>query len=520
MKKLTLLLLILLTVQLATAQSIFQKTFSGAGYDYGFSIKQTTDTGYIILGQTNSFGAGNYDVFLIKADAHGDTLWTKTFGGTDYEYGHSVNQTSDGGYIIVGTTSSFGSGFKNVLLIKIDTNGDTLWTKAFGGSDYDFGYGVQQTTDGGYIVAGNTGSFSAGDGNVYLFKTDASGTLLWTKTFGGTNLDVAYSVQQTTDGGYIVTGTTTSFGAGDYDFYLIKTDAYGDTLWAKTFGGTGIDQGRFVQQTTDGGYIIVGATWSFGAGNSDIYLIKTDANGDTLWTKTFGGTDYDYGYSAHQTTDGGYIITGTESLGANTEVCLIKTDGNGDTLWVKTFGGIIGDLGNSVNQTGDGGYIIAGTTFTFGPDIYIIKADSLGNSTCNQSNPTTTVTNPATIITTPVSVISSPFSIEKSAPVTVGSGGIIHSLCTPVTINEITADDSFTIYPNPSNGRFIITFKNRILKGKIKIENTFGTQVFLEDIFEESQRIINLKNISGGVYFVNVCDGEKSYSKKLIVGCD
>jgi len=215
--------------------------------------------------------------------AFAQTSWWRTYGGTGYDEGYSVQQTADGCYIITGFTESFGVGTPetaNVYLIKTNTSGDTLWTRTYGGRDDDWGYSVQQTADGGYVIAGTTFSFGAGNLDVYLIKTDASGDALWTRTYGGSDCDEGYSVQQTADGSYIIAGYSASFGTGDdNDVYLIKTDASGDTAWTRTYGGTNYEEGRSVQQTQDGGYIVAGITRSFGAGLSDVYLIKTDSLG-------------------------------------------------------------------------------------------------------------------------------------------------------------------------------------------------------------------------------------------------
>jgi hypothetical protein len=370
---------ILSWVQVSYAQppdSVWTQTFGGALNDYGAVVQQTNDDGYVIVGTISED-----DVYLIKTDSGGDVLWTQTFGGALVDVGASVQQTTDGGFIVAGWTYSFGAGGKDVYLVKTDSGGSTLWTQTFGGAFTEGGFSVKQTTDSGYIITGYTHSFGAGMGDVYLIKTDSSGNIQWTQTFGGANPENGYSVQQTTDGGYIVTGYTLSYGAGNSDVYLIKTDSSGNTQWMQTFGGAGYDVGRYVQQTTDCGYIVAGTTESFGAGSRDVYLIKTDSGGEVQWTQTFGGTGTDHGCSVQQTTDSGYIVSGsTTSYGAGgNDVYLIKTDSSGEVLWTQTFGGSDEDHGGSVQQTTDGGYITTGSTSSYGAggiDVYLIKLES------------------------------------------------------------------------------------------------------------------------------------------------
>jgi hypothetical protein len=352
--------------------TLWTKTFGGDSYDLGYSVQQTLDEGYIITGYTSSFGAGNYDIWLIKTDAGGDTTWTKTFGGIFTDMGQAVQQTNDEGYIITGYTSSSGAGSFDALLIKTDSAGDTLWTKRLGSSGDDYAYSVQQTVDQGYIVTGITSSFGANNYDLWLVKIDASGDTLWTKMFGGSGIEAGYSVQQTADEGFIICGSTDSFGNGPQDLWLIKTDAAGDTVWTKTLGGDAFESGNTVRQTADNGYIICGCTDSFGAGDFDAWLIKTDANGDTLWTQTFGGSYADLGNSVRQTTDWGYVICGITDLSGYNErdIWLIKTDSSGDALWTKTFCQSGDDQGFDIQQTSDQGYIITGN---FNHNLALIK---------------------------------------------------------------------------------------------------------------------------------------------------
>lgn len=256
------------------------------------------------------FVAGLITTLMLSGSAFAVITFERTYGGSREDMATSVTQTTDGGYILTGFARSYGSGYANAYLIKTDSLGEVLWMNIY--SDYTESVGafVAQTSDGGYIVTGYAGAPN-NPWDLYLIKTDSLGSTSWTKTYGGTSgnrHDRGNSVSQTCDGGYIIAGETGSYGAGSSDVWLIKVNSQGDTLWTKTYGGNAEDVGRSVGQTDDEGYIIGGWTKSYGAGSDDFYLIKTDSLGDTLWTRTYGGTSADRGYSVSQTLDGGYIV--------------------------------------------------------------------------------------------------------------------------------------------------------------------------------------------------------------------
>jgi len=495
----------------------FAKTFGGSGYDEALSVQQTSDGGYIVTGGTGSFGAGGADVFLLKTDASGNLQWAKTFGGNNSDYAWSVQQTSDGGYIVAGYTLSFGAGNFDVFLLKTDASGNLQWVKTFGGSDYDWAFSVQQTSDGGYIVAGETRSFVTGSYYVFLLKTDASGNLQWAKTFGGNNGDYARSVQQTSDGGYIVAGYTWSFGAGGVDIFLLKTDASGNLQWAKTFGGSDWDYASSVQQTSDGGYIVAGYTLSFGAGNNDVFLLKTDASGNLQWSKTFGGSNHDWAFSVQQTSDGGYIVAGwTYSFGAgNNDVFLLKTDASGNLQWAKTFRGDSTDYARSVQQTSDGGYIVAGGTSSFGAgweDVFLLKTDANGNiGTCAiVGSPTPTVTTPTTTETNPTPTETSPTPTVTTPSPTVTSPTLSVSEPCPISISEEQRfDGCFADVLRVGKGHITVSSVGEF---RVKVYDVSGNVV--KDVEGKGVLRISFKK---GVYFVEVLSREGKKTQRVIV---
>jgi uncharacterized delta-60 repeat protein len=363
-------------------------TFGGTNYDYGQSVQQTSEGGYVVAGYSYLFGSS--DLYVVKWNADGTVQWKTSVGGTNWDAGYSIQQTNDGGYIIGGSTYTPGSDY-DIYVVKLDGLGNLQWTKIIGGLGIDACNSVQQTSDGVYILGGHTASFGPNKADFYIVKLNASGTLIWTKTIGGTSWDYGHSIQQTSDGGYVIGGYTLSFGVVNYDVYVVKLDSLGNLQWTKTIGGNGDDRGYSVQQTSDGGYVLTGYTASFGAGNNDVYVIKLNSFGNLQWTKTIGGANADQGNSIHQTTDTGYVITGyTTSFGAgNNDVYLIKLDASGNLQWTKTIGGANADQGNSIKQISDGSYIIGGSTTSFGAgtsDVYFIKLDTSGNTCCTTGN--------------------------------------------------------------------------------------------------------------------------------------
>jgi len=369
----------ILSAQTLAPDTTWTQMYSGGLYDWAWQVQQTTDGGYIMVGDTESAGAGSFDIGVIKTDENGVTVWAKTYGGLSEDRGQSIQLTTDGGYIIAGTTLSYGNGWYDIWLIKIDSEGNELWSKTFGGTSWDWGYYVEQTTDGGYIITGckDPGIYSIWD--IYLIKTDSEGNTLWTKTFGGDSYDVGHCVKQTSDGGYIITGYTYSYGAGSSDMWLIKTDGNGNLEWDNTFGDTEPEHGYSVIQSGDE-YVVTGYTKSYGEGDYDVWLVKTDNEGNEIWNKTYGGPEDDRSFAIQYTSDDNFVVAGfTDSFGAgNYDMWLLKIDNAGDTLWTKTIGDDNLNRARSVVQTTDGGYILAGDTYIYEQgeyNYYLVKID-------------------------------------------------------------------------------------------------------------------------------------------------
>lgn len=385
--------------QIVDSITHWAKSFGGGGSESANSVQQTNDGGFVIAGETstNAFSAGGSDFWLIRLDLNGDIVWEKAYGGTGNEVAYSVRQTSDGGFVVAGSTTSFGAVETDFWILKVDSGGVAGWQKTYGGSESETAYSIQQTNDGGYVVAGSTSSFGAGNSDFWVIKLDVNGNIVWQKTYGGTQDDIAYSVRQTSGGEYIVAGSTKSHGAGagNYaDCWVIKLNNDGTVEWHYTYGGTGFsnDIAYSVQQTSDGRYIVAGTTNSFSQ-RYDFLLLKLYSDGDIQWNRVssmISPTSDEIAWSVQQTADSGYIVAGTttaSSASVGPDMWVLKLDGNGNIgsglteTWSKSYGGLRSDAAYAVRQTVDGGYIIAGDTGSYGAgmkDAWVLKVRSDG----------------------------------------------------------------------------------------------------------------------------------------------
>ena len=308
-------------------------TYGGQYDDEGRAVRQTLDGGYIIAGTTTSFGAGQEDIYVIKTDAFGNAEWTKTYGGWTKDVGNDIQLTADGGYVIAGTTHSFGEVLGDAYLLKINENGNQHWGTIFGGPNSEEGVAVQESSDLGYLLTGSTKSFSSGDWDVFLVKIDVLGQRLWYNTFGGEEDDWGQAVQRVfTDGilevGSIIVGTTNSFGAGSDDIYLMNVANDGEAMWSNAYESGGKDTGNSVFQAPDGTFMILGSTVAPDLDLRDIYFLWVDAEGNIIWDKALQGEGDEWGNSIIKTADGGFIfVGGTRTDEENpSDVNIVKID--------------------------------------------------------------------------------------------------------------------------------------------------------------------------------------------------
>lgn len=529
---LSLTIILLFFSLLSSSQIItFQKLFIGSNsftYHPNYSIIQSSDSGFVIASVFKRDNTTSYvEACLIKTNKYGDTLWTKKYGNANGDdFANSVIQTNDGGYIFTGLLYVFNTSANRLLyIVKTDGNGDTLWTKAYSRSSSSTeGHSIKQTTDGGFIIAGTaTNAFNPASGSDGLiFKIDSVGNILWSKiynfgTVSSSGDEIIYSIEPTIDGGYIATGSENNH------FFLLKTDSIGNVTWLKFFKSTVDERSHNVLIADDSGYVISGYTNSFG-GPTKPFIIKTNSNGDTLWTKKFNfiaNSSVESQIRTCKTTNGGFTLVSAVIIPPyGNNLALIKMDSVGNIEWANTYGNSYYDFGHDVVQTFDGGYVAVGINdklvFNTPSNILMVKTDSNGNSNCNQLSFSPLVSSAPFIVNDTSFVVGSTLNVF-SPPTAVNSGLTDSTICLTVGINEITENNPLLIFPNPSCNNLVVTIGKIINNGKIEIINSLGKVVYHSYINQGSKNDINLTNIPSGIYVVQVRIGDIVYSKKLVV---
>ena len=394
------------TVKLdSSANIMWQKRFGQDYQDIAYSIQQTSDNGYIVGGSTFINMSGREtDIWIMKLDSTGGTTWSNWYGGIDDEWANFVQQTSDGGYIVAGTTYSFGTGGRNIWVSKLNSAGSTTWQKTYGIGNADDAYFIQQTSDGGYIIAGSTYSAPSGY-DMWILKLDSTGNVTWQKSYGGTSADYARSIKQTSDNGYIIAGSTSSSGAGGSDVWVIKVDSAGTISWQNTYGGTNNDAAYAVLQDIDGSYIIAGQTNSFGAGLYDFWVLKLDGSGNIIWQKTYGGPLNDYARSVIKTSDGSFVVAGSgASFGSGVlDFWVLKIDSSGNAgscslmnnssaIFFNSNATVVNTSSTVLSPPSSSESIFAYSSYTIGVDTMICQSSPPGAVPDNDNYPGTPLT--------------------------------------------------------------------------------------------------------------------------------
>lgn len=372
-------------VSMAQAPRKFNFHFGGNGYDAGYDVKQTLDNGYIITGSTSSFGQGNTDMYLIKLDSVGHKKFETSFGSYNNEIGKSVVQLLDSSYVVVGYTNSTGFGGYDVFLVKADKYGNLLWQKTIGGSDWDFAYSLNSTSDGGFIIAGTTYSYGYGNADGYVVKTDANGNIAWTQIYGGVNDDEFKSVVQTNDGGYALTGYTKSYNDVDSgDVWVFKLDALGDSIWSKSYGLGKEDFGNKIILLANSDVLIAGGTKSYSPGmvKETLLLQYNTMNGNLNYSYNDPGTNDEYYNSIVEGLNGSFVGCGKTKNPVLGYQALIDVYGIGYT-YINFYAFALGSNDElfSVARTKDKGFVCVGSTdgnFPTLQDVLFLKIDSLG----------------------------------------------------------------------------------------------------------------------------------------------
>ena len=493
------------------AQAGFQLLTGGTQSEGFYSVTEIPGNGYAMVGSTYSFGVGSEDILLVRTDANGLLLWSKTYGAADIDLANSIAYVPGSGFVIAGGTRSFGSNYDGHLLF-VDLSGNPIWSFSMPASGQDAFNSVAVASDGGFIVAGTVND------NHCQIKVSSTGTLQWMRSLNWGGSSIGLSVMQTADGGYASAGFVAAPGTGSTDITVLKTNPQGDTLWTRRLGGPGFDEAETIRPTPDGGFIISGNSSNFPGGGREFYFIKLDSIGNVMWSKSGGGVGTDYAIDAIATATGYVFIGNSISFGAgNWDVVVMGADAGGDLLWQNSIGTPSSDYPHQIIATSDGSYAIAGETFggSLGQSNgFLFKNETAGPVNCAgfsgfaALNTVITPTNNSA----PTSVTASALTAITFQTTTPQLSD--QSLC--LTGIQTSSSGQLTIAPNPFNESITITLNQTVENAVATITNLAGQTVYREAL-QTGNRFTLQPVLPSGLYLIEIGTGRDVFYREKLV---
>jgi hypothetical protein len=557
MKKILLILALNLGVFVSNSQIIFEKTFGGSAGEKGVSALEKSEGGYIIAGQTDSLNSGGAGIIVLSTNENGTMLWSKSYSSTNNDFVTSIKACDNGGYIITGYSSTINNDY-DAFLLRIDASGNKLWSKSYGGPADDKSMSVVQNSNMEFIMAGSTTSYGAGSSDVYIVATDSTGNLLWSKTYGGSNDDAANSIELSSDNNYFITGKTSSFG-NNTDAYVILADGNGDKIWTKAIGNTNIDYASAGRYTSDGGFIFTGTSYSWGSQTGDIYVVKLDNLGNVSWTKVLGTYEADMGNSITESADGSYVVAGTTfTLGAVGSAYMVKVSSTGSNQWARVYNNSSTNS-NSVFCTQDQGFLITGeiSSGNTDTDVYLVKTNESGKTSCNNESLPVLAFDfiPVSVSMTPAdSGLSVSSNTNSGLSIAVCQAYGATTLCfeNPATVagvyvhpdvsvldsivaapadediyremNPFNTTAEFNVFPNPASGENINISINNAAGQEllVVVYDAMGKESFSKVIItgDDTNAVYSIDpagKLAPGIYLVTATSEDNKFFKRLIV---
>lgn len=520
-----------LLFQLVYGQNQFQHIYGGVNHERGQTLLETYNNRYLFNGATTSYGQGSADAIMIKTDNAAQILWAKVYGLSDFDNSEFAIESPDGGYVGVGrSTTAIGSGFTDAWIFKTDSNGVLQWSKAYGNNGTNDGFVQAINSIGGFTFVGNTRSIGAGSDDVFLVHTDLNGDTIFTRSYGTPELEIGIGVIQTANGDYVICGRQVVFtnGIPESDGVILRTDINGNLLWSKLYGDSLWEEFQSIREMPNGDLVIAGSTVSFGAGDYDILVVRTDANGQLISDYAYGGPKTDAAYNLIVNPDLSMVLSGyTEGLGYghrtngddSTNVFLLKVQEDGTLDWMMTYGDGLLDEAYRSAKTSDGGYMISGYTTDYTPQdstqMLFVKTDANGLSGCHEQ-PVTPIFNSVLMHDTLAGFLqSSVVNVSNANSIELTINPINNDACLFASINDSQQLDNISVFPNPFTNQLVVDFKaNKV--STLCLSDIQGRIVICKNVSNQKEFTFDTSSLESGIYFLKISSSSQQEIFKVV----